>query len=102
MTLDIMLAQPTFRHERNLILLLCDLNIYAINKKDWIVESGMEENKIAATVFKARILRTFRENIRSIIHYTNHCVKSIIIDKDSCTPGNGCSWLPLLIILKTS
>lgn len=46
---DIMPAQPTFKHERNLIvlpsLLLHDLNIYGM-KKDWAVETGTEENKI--------------------------------------------------------
>lgn len=46
---DIMPAQPTFKHERNLIvlpsLLLHDFNIYGMNE-DWAVETGIEENKI--------------------------------------------------------
>lgn len=45
---DIMTAQPTFKHERNVIvlpfLLPHDLNIYGMNK-DWAVEAGREGNK---------------------------------------------------------
>lgn len=48
MVLDIVPAQPPFKHERNLIvlpsLLLHDLNIYGM-KGDWAAEKRIEENK---------------------------------------------------------
>ena len=37
-------------------------------------------------VFKVSIFRIFRDNSRSIIHYTSHHVKSVIIDTDHIAP----------------
>ena len=93
---DIMPAQPTLQHKRNpncaiTSLLPRDLNIYAALKKKrlWTVETGAGgkwDRTGGTVVFKVSIFRIFRDNSRSIIHYTSHHVKSVIIDTDHIAP----------------